>query len=154
MFARIVVTTLFAVLVGSSSAQAQIILPARTLSAGEAIEAGVLNRSNVPVTYCVEFGQHSPKGDTTETTPIPFDVQRRSGNRWKTLLIGPDIGNLLSAVVLDPGKAHEFPFRLVDTGSIRLVLEYWLGDRKNLSCPGPTKGKKTARSEVLSISPS
>ena len=90
----------------------------------------MLNSSNVPVTYCVEFGQHSPKGDTTETTPIPFYVRKRNGNHWNPLLIGPDIGSSLSVVVLDPGKAHEFPFRLVDTGSIRLVLEYWLGEDK------------------------
>ena len=153
MFARIVVTTLFTVLVGYSSAQVQVILPARSIRARESIEARVLNSSNRPVTYCVQIGRYSPKGDTIERTPIPFYVQKRSGDQWNTLMIGPDIGSLLTVVVLDPGKAHEFPFRIADTGTIRLVLEYWLGDRKNMSCPGPTKGKKTARSKVLLISP-
>ena len=91
MFARIVITTLFTVLVGLSSAQVRIILPARSLRARAAIEARVLNNSNVPVTYCVQFGQYSPKGDSIESTPIPFYVQRRNGNHWNTLLIGPDI---------------------------------------------------------------
>ena len=142
MFARIVVTTLFTVLAGSSSAQVQVILPASSIRARESIEARVLNRSNGPVTYCVQMGQYAPKGDTIERTPIPFYVQKRSGDQWNTLMIGPDIGSLLSVVVLDPAKAHEFPLRIADTGSIRLVLEYWLGDRKNMSCPRPTKGKR------------
>lgn len=38
-------------------------------------------------------------------------------------MIGPDVGSSKSPEVLDPGKSMEFPFRLGDSGQMRLLLE-------------------------------
>ena len=133
--------------------QVKVVLPAKAFRVRETIQATVTNDGKVPVTYCVEFGQHSPKGDAIETTPIPFYVQKRHEGRWSTLLIGPDIGSLRSPVVLEPGKSHQFPFALVDVGDMRLVLRYWVGDLENLNCSSPPKGTKTKKSKVFSVVP-
>jgi len=83
-----------------------------------------------------------------ETTPIPFYVQRKSGRKWSALLIGPDIGSLRSSVVLEPGQSHEFPFRLNNKGEMRLVLDYWIGE-KDVNCKNPPKGGKKTQSKIF-----
>ena len=58
----------------------------------EKISASVENYGCHPVTFCVEFGQWSPKGDSeVETTPYPFWVQRKYNGKWSTLVNGPDV---------------------------------------------------------------
>jgi hypothetical protein len=77
-----------------------------------------------------------------EASPSPFLVQRKNGSNWNTLFIGPDVGSSRHAVVLDAGKSHEFPFRLNDSGTLRLVLYYWQGSTPDLDCGGTTKRAK------------
>jgi hypothetical protein len=128
--------------------QVQVTVPAQSFKASERIAAKVANVGDHEILYCVEFGQTSFKGpgvENTETTPIPFYVQRKSGGRCSTLMIGPDVGSARSSVVLEPGQSHEFPFRLNDKGEMRLVLEYWIGEKAvnckavtGASAPAPT----------------
>src|SRR5215475_3923730 len=66
----------------------------------------VVNKSGAPVSYCVEFGQSSPHGKTTESTPLPFYIEGRGGGRWSVLLIGPDIGSARHPVTLDSGTSQ------------------------------------------------
>ena len=82
---------------------------------------------------------------------MPFSVQSKTGHKWSTLLIGPDVGNLLTPRVLDPGQSDEFPFRLLDKGEMRLVLNYWIGEKKELNCKNPSRGRKEARSKVFLV---
>ena len=149
---QIAILLLLLPLAGSAPAQVQVVLSAKSFKVRETIRAKVMNDGKVPVTYCVEFGQHSPKGDTIESTPIPFYVQRRQDGKWSTLLIGPDIGSMQSPVVLEPGKSQEFPFRLTDAGEMRLVLRYWVGALEKLDCPNPQRQAKTRKSPVFSLS--
>jgi hypothetical protein len=118
------------------------------------IPVTISNAGRNNVSYCVEFGQWSLKtgsgeaGDI-ESTPIPFYVQKQSGYKWGTLLIGTDVGSRKSAVVLKAGESQQFPFRLGDHGRMRLVLDYWHGENDSV-CKFP-KGKKTARSKIFVV---
>ena len=118
------------------------------------IDVQITNKGKSAVSYCVEFGQFSFKtGNGTaadmEPTPIPFYVQMDSAGRWGTLLIGPDIGSSRHAVVLKAGESQQYPFRLGDRGRIRLVLDYWVGE-KDTVCEFP-KSKKTTRSNTFVV---
>ena len=139
-----------ALLIGTAFGQVKIVLSASSFKAEDKIEAVIVNQGRVPVSYCVEFGQSSPKGAAAESTPVPFHVERRQSEKWSVLLIGPDVGSSRRVVELEAGKSQDFPFRLLDKGNMRLVLHYWLGERDD-SCSETAKGKKTAKSQVFSI---
>jgi hypothetical protein len=118
----------------------------------ETIHARVENAGRKAVTFCVEVRQTSPKGGgDIETTPSPFWVQRNNDGRWGTLIIGPDVGSLRRPEVLDHGKTLEFPFRLGDSGQMRLRLNYWSGSLPSLDCHAPPKSAKLVTSAVFAI---
>lgn len=113
----------------------------------EMIHASIENAGSKPVTFCIEIGQTSPKGGgEIEATPSSFWVQRDNNSKWSTLLIGPDVGHFQKPEVLDPGKSLEFPFRLGESGQMRLRLNYWNVSLPNLACDAPPKGAKLATS--------
>jgi hypothetical protein len=132
-------------------AQLKITVPAQQYKVQEKIPAKVENKGNGAVTLCVEAGQTSPKEGEIESTPSPFWVQRSSDGKWGTLMIGPDVGSLRAAVVLAAGKSKEFPFRLNESGRMRLRLNYWRGSIPNLDCHAPPKGLKLVTSAVFTI---
>lgn len=118
----------------------------------ETVLARVGNTGSKPVTLCVEVGQTSPKGTgDIEITPSPFWVQRNNDGRWSTLMIGPDVGSLRKSEVLDQGKWLEFPFRLGDSGQMRLRLNYWNGSLPSLDCHVPPKNAKLVTSAIFVI---
>lgn len=79
-------------------------------------------------------------------------MQRKDGSRWNTLLIGPDIGSIRHAVVLDAGESYEFPFRLNDgRGTMRLALYYWKGSASNLDCGAVLKGANHIVSQSFEV---
>jgi hypothetical protein len=131
------------------SAQVRIVIPKRHYQQQEQIPAKLENQMSQPITVCVEFGQWSPKGDTIESTPSPFLVERNDSGKWSVLLNGPDIGSSRHPVEVDPGKSLEFPFRLNDEGTMRLRLDYWIGSRPDVMCNGPAKGAKHLRSATF-----
>ena len=51
---------------------------------------------------------------------------------------------------LDSGASLAFPFRLNENGEMRLSLDYWMGERKDI-CDESAKGWKTAKSKVFSV---
>ena len=116
------------------SAQVRVLLPATKFEALELIRATVQNGTTEPITYCIEFGQTSPTGASTEGTPFPFIIQRNVNGGWQNLLIGPDIGSILAPSVLDAGQSAAFPFRLNQNGSLRILLRYWPGSHPDLNC--------------------
>lgn len=117
----------------------------------ETIYASVKNTGSKPVTFCIQVGQTSPKGGgEIEATPSPFFVQKNDNSKWSTLLIGPDVGNFQHAQALDPGKSLEFPFRLSESGQMRLRLNYWNGSLPSLAC-APPKGAKIATSAPFAV---
>lgn len=73
----------------------------------------------------------------------------RSG-RWSVLLIGPDVGSSLQTVEVDSGKSLEFPFRLIEEGTLRLRLDYWVGSSDG-KCNGVEKGAKHLRSANFTV---
>jgi hypothetical protein len=118
------------------------------------IDVQVTNAGKDAVSYCVEFGQTSFKTGTgatadAESTPIPFYVQRQVGDKWSTLMNGPDIGSIRKWIVLKPGESQQYPFRLSDRGRMRVVLSYWRSENER-TCQRPN-GKKTARSNVFVV---
>jgi hypothetical protein len=139
------------ILATAAVAQVKITAPAQRYKVREQIHAKVENTGNNAVTFCVEFGQTSMKGDEIESTPSPFWVQRKGNGKWGTLLIGPDVGSFRDAVVLEAGKSKEFPFRLNDSGRMRLRLNYWRGSIPDLDCHAPPKGLKLVTSAVFTI---
>lgn len=147
-----IAATVFAsfVCLGSACAQVQIVLPAGSFERGEQIAAKVVNRGKVAVSYCVEFGQWSPRNDTVEATPIPFYIETRYDHRWSVLMNGPDVGSSRHEVALEPGQSQEFPFRLGETGNLRITLRYQQGGRGDV-CSGSDKGMRTAKSRVFSV---
>lgn len=136
-------------LASSLSAQVRVVIPKRHFRPKEQIRATLENHTSQAITVCVEFGQHSPKGHTTEITPIPFFVERNDRGKWSVLLIGPDVGSSLAPVELDSGKSLAFPFRLNDEGKMRLRLDYWFGSLPDMKCPGPAQDAIHYRSAIF-----
>ena len=133
----------------SLSAQVRVVIPKRHFHPKELIQATIENHTSQLITVCVEFGQHSPKGYTTETTPIPFLVERNDNGKWSVVLIGSDVGSILAPVELDSGKSLAFPFRLNDEGKMRLRLDYWVGSLPDMKCPGSAQDTIHYRSAIF-----
>jgi hypothetical protein len=133
--------------------QVEVTVSALAFNASEQIDAKVVNAGHQQISYCIQIGQTSVKGPRreVEATPMPFSVQSKTGHKWSTLLIGPDVGNFLTARVLDPSQSDEFLFRLPDKGEMRLVLSYWIGERKQPNCKNPPEGRKEARSKAFLV---
>ena len=142
--------SLFLILVGAAAAQVEVSLPANLFKPEDKIDARIVNKGRLPVSYCIEVGQWSPHAGSIESTPIPFHVERKNDDKWSVLLIGPDVGSSRHSATLSPGASNEFPFRLNNIGEMRLVLHYWIGERDD-ACEGSTRGRKTAKSKVFSI---
>lgn len=131
-------------------AQLEVSVSASVFKQEDSIKATVTNKRSVAISYCIEFGQTSPHDGTVDATPIPFYVEAKRGETWNTLMNGPDVGSSRRPATLQAGAAIDFPFRLNDTGQMRLVLHYWIGERNDV-CNELTKGRKTTRSRVFSI---
>ena len=140
------------VLATSLSAQVRVIIPKRHYQPQEQIPAKLQNYTSRPITVCVQFGQWSPKGETIESTPSPFFVERNDNGKWGILLNGPDVGSNSQPVEVDSGKSMEFPFRLNDEGTMRLRLDFWIGSRPDVKCNGPAKDTKHLRSAIFTLS--
>jgi hypothetical protein len=69
--------------------QVKISLSAQRHKVREEIHAKVENTGSRPVTFCVEFGQTSPKAGEIVSTPSPFWRHQNSLGNWDTLMIGP-----------------------------------------------------------------
>jgi hypothetical protein len=138
------------IVVNATIARVKITFPAQRYKLHQLIRANVANTGNTAVSFCVEFGQTSMKDGEVESTPSPFQVQRNNNGRWGTLIIGPDIGSARGAVVLQPGESKEFPFRLNDSGKLRLRLDYWRGSLPTLDCR-ELKGSKSLTSSIFTI---
>jgi hypothetical protein len=139
------------ILATAASAQVKITVPAQQYKAHDEIHAKVKNTGNNAVTICVEFGQTSMKAGEVETTPSPFWVQRNDNGKWSTLMIGPDVGSARASVVLEAGESKEFPFRLNDSGQMRLRLNYWRGSIPKLNCHRPPKDSRLATSSAFNV---
>jgi len=139
------------VLATSLSAQVKIFIPNRHYQPQEQIPARLENQTSRPITVCVQFGQWSPKGNTIESTPSPFFVERNDNGKWGVLLNGPDVGGNSQSVEVDSGKTMEFPFRLNGEGTMRLRLDYWIGSRPDVNCNGPAKDTKHLRSTTFTL---
>jgi hypothetical protein len=139
------------ILATGAIAQVKITVPVQRYKVHEEIHTKVENTGDKAVTFCVEFGQTSMRGSEIEGTPSPFWVQRNDNGKWGTLLIGPDVGSARAAAVLEARESKEFPFRLNDSGRMRLRLSYWRGSIPNLDCHAPPKGLKLATSIVFTI---
>ena len=123
----------------SLSAQVIVVIPKAHYQPQEQIPARLENQTSRPITVCVQFGQWSPKGDSIESTPSPFFVERNDNGKWSILLNGPDVGSNAKPVEVDSRKSMEFPLRLNGEGTMRLRLDYWIGSRPDLKCGGPAK---------------
>jgi hypothetical protein len=142
---------LFLALPAVAAAQVKIDLDAKHYGVQEKIHAKMENTGTLPVTVCVEMGQTSPNRGETESTPSPFFVQKKGNRNWGTLLIGPDVGSMRAAVVLNAGESQEFPFRLSESGELRLRANYWRGAIPKMNCNASPKGSKLATSDVFTI---
>ena len=135
---------------GVAVAQLKLSIPSSRFAVDEKIEAKVANTSKTPISYCMEYGQRSPLAGSTQRTPMPFFVEQRRRGVWQVLLIGPDVGSMRAPEALDSGASVAFPFRLNETGEMRLSLYYWVGERKD-ACDESAKGRKTAKSHAFTI---
>ena len=135
----------------SLSAQVRVVIPKLHYQAQEQIPAQLENHTSQPITVCVQFGQWSPKGNTIESTPSPFFVERNDNGKWGILLNGPDVGSNSQPVEVDSGKSLEFPFRLNGEGTLRLRLDYWIGTSPDVKCNGSATGTKHLRSATFTL---
>jgi len=142
---------LYLLIPSAVAAQVKIDVAAKHYRVQEEIHARVENTGGRSVTFCVELGQASPRGAEIESTPSPFWVQEYSDSKWGTLMIGPDVGSIRAVVVLETGESKEFPFRLNDSGRMRLRLNYWYGSILNMDCYAPPKRLKLATSSIFTI---
>jgi hypothetical protein len=134
---------------GVAVAQVRIAASAKPYGLQQEIHARVKNVGKRAVTFCVEFGQTSLRGDEIESTPSPFWIQSKQNDKWSTLTTGPDVGSKRTAVVLEAGESRDFPFRINDGGMLRLRLNYWHGSIPNMDCHAPPKEAKLATSEIF-----
>ena len=135
----------------SLTAQVRVVIPKRHYQPQDQIRAKLENQTSQPITVCVQVGQWSPKGDTIESTPSPFFVERNDNGKWSVSLNGPDVGSNSQPVEVTSGKSMEFPFTLNGEGTMRLRLDYWIGSRPDLKCNGPAKDTKHLRSATFTL---
>lgn len=136
---------LYLILGNAAIAQVKIHVPEQHDRETEQIHATVENSGSYPVTFCIGFLS------VIESTPSPFWVQRYSNGKWGTLMMGPDVGNFRTVVVLGVGESMEYLVRLDDSGRVRLRLNYWHNSIPNLNCHMPPRGSKLATSAVFTI---
>jgi len=80
LFLASLVVTLFSL---PAATQVKIHIPTQHQKKYETIHASVEHAGSKPVTFCIEFGQTSPKGNgEIETTPSPFWVQKDGNGKW------------------------------------------------------------------------
>jgi hypothetical protein len=149
--ARLIVLSLTFFTADIINAQARVSVSPKIYKLHERIVATVANRGNKPITVCMEIGQTSIAGEETQSTPYPFVVQKNPGNRWNTLLIGPDVGSLRATRVLKAGESLELPFALSETGKMRLLLEYWNVDNPPDKCGSMAKRKQTTSNPFIIV---
>jgi hypothetical protein len=144
---RIVLTALLfpLMLATPSFAQVKIHIPEQHYKAREQILAKVENRGSQPVTLCIGFL------GSIDGTLSPFWVERNTDGKWGELILGPDVGNQWTSLVLDAGKSEEFFLRLSDSGRMRLRLDYWRGSNPKLDCIAQPKGSRVATSSFFTI---
>lgn len=143
-------TVLMLLYTGSIAAQVKITIPKRNFQPEEQIEAKLENQSSQPITFCVEFGQWSPKAGTLESTSSPFLVEVNHDGRWSVLLSGPDIGSNRQSVKVESGKSLTFTFRLNHQGMVRLRLDYWIGST-DARCDRTEKGARHLHSATFTV---
>ena len=142
---------LLVVLTTPAKSQVKITVPSQRYKVHDEIHATVENMGSNAVTFCVEFGQTSMKGGDVESTPSPFWVQRNDRGKWGSLMIGPDVGSVRGAVVLEAAQSKGFVFRLNHSGKMRLRLYYRHGSLPEWDCHTQPKGLKQATSDVFTI---
>jgi len=128
-----------------SIAQVKINVPEQHYKAREQIRAKVENTNTQPVTLCIGFL------GLIEISPSPFWVEQNIKGKWHLLIMGPDVGNQRTSLVLGAGESEEFFVRLSDSGRTRLRLEYWSGSIPKLNCDARPKGSKVATSSLFMI---
>jgi hypothetical protein len=133
------------ILAAPSIAQVKINVPEQHYKAREQIRAKVENTDSQPVTFCIGFL------GLIESSPSPFWVEQNQDGKWRTLIMGPDVGNQRTSLVLGPGESEEFFVRLSDSGKSRLRLEYWRSSIPKLDCDAHQKGSKVATSSFFTI---
>lgn len=133
-----------------AESQVRIVLSKLQYKAEEQIPAKLVNQGKHAITVCVQFGQSWPKGNDVEFVPTPFAREHNDNGRWHVLIDGPDIGSILRPVDVEPGKSVDFPFRLNDQGSFRLLLYYWSGS-KEPSCSERSHDAKRVRSATFIV---
>lgn len=129
-----------------AAAQVKISLPTGHYSVGDEIRAKVENKSKRAITICIDIGRTSMNRGQQESTPSPFEVEKEERGKWGMLLAPDDIGFYQIPQVMASGESLEFPIRLLDTGRLRLRLQYWQRDLPKLNCKKPPKGAKIASS--------
>jgi hypothetical protein len=142
---------LLLILPSAAVAQVKVSVPSQHYKAHEKINAKVENRTDNAVTFCLEVGQTSSNNGEIESTPLPFGVEQNSNGKWGALLIGPDVGSFRGAIVTRAGESREFPFRLNDSGRMRLRLNYWRGSIPTLDCSHPPKRMRAVTSAVFTV---
>lgn len=125
-------------------AQVKITLPIGQYSAGDEIRAKAENKSKYAITICIDIGRTSMNRGQQESTPSPFEIEKEERGKWGMLLAPDDIGFYQISQVMASGESLEFPVRLLDTGRLRLRLQYWEGDLPKLNCKEPPKKAKVA----------
>ena len=134
----------------AASAQVQISVSEPSYRSHDKIDVEVSNTGSSDVKFCVEYGYVSfIDSDHTEATPTPVYVQQEVTRGWSTLLTGPEIGSAQHLETLERGQSQHYPFRVNAHGTVRLVIDYWLGS-KDHQC-GDTKGRRTAFSHKFQI---
>lgn len=134
----------------AASAQVKIQVPESSYRSHDKIDVEILNTGSKDVTFCVEYGYMSfVDSNNTEMTPTPVYVQRKVARGWDTLMTGPDVGSLRVPVSLVSGESQHYPFRVNDHGTVRLVLDYWVGS-SGRKC-GDNMGGRSAKSREFRI---
>jgi hypothetical protein len=134
----------------AASAQVKISVSEPSYRSHDKIDVEVSNTGSSNVKFCVDYGYVSSIDlDHTEGTPTPVYVQQEVTRGWSTLLTGPDIGSAQHLETLERGQSQHYPFRVNANGTVRLVIDYWLGSEGH-QC-GDTKGRRTAFSHKFKI---
>jgi hypothetical protein len=84
----------------------------------------VRNESSYGISFCADIGQSvdTPSGRTA--APNPFYLQRWTGKRWETQLIGTDVGNGGAVFVMGWKEVQDFPLQVNSPGQYRIQFIY------------------------------
>jgi hypothetical protein len=128
---RVVMTCLIIVAslpAGETARPVRLLVGRGPFGVNTAIPIEVKNQLPVSITFCADFGASVHTAAGVRPAPNPFELERWTGSRWNTQLVGSDVGNSFVAMGVDARQSKQFLLEVNAPGRYRVRLTYIKGE--------------------------